>query len=281
MSVVAERRSGRPAQGSTLRDGGARARHLAAIIEGNIIPRLLLAHGAPGTASTALERTNQRPLNIGEAEVARVADLSVAADAAPYLAYIDELVARGLRAPRLFVELIAPAARVLGRGWDVDRFDFVEVTLGLWRLQETVRRHAGPGPCGGGGGRSILIASYPGEQHSLGAIMLDEAFTRGGWDTSLMIDARRAGLLAHASTRPFDVIALSVTCLEHLPTLGATIAALRQVTRLADVRVIAGGCALAGRDAFALDAGADATSADAEGAVAAAERLVVARLGTN
>jgi hypothetical protein len=39
----------------------------------------------------------------------------------------------------VFIDLLAPSARRLGQHWEDDDCDFVDVTMGLWRLQEVMR----------------------------------------------------------------------------------------------------------------------------------------------
>ena len=111
-----------------------------------------------------------------------------------------EALRRARRDPAaLCLDLLAPAARWLGKAWEDDRCDFSTVTLGLMRLQHMVRdygrmltRDVRPTAQG----RRILLANPPGEQHSFGRDMLAGFFRRAGWD---VWDARRA---ARANSSP-------------------------------------------------------------------------------
>ena len=60
------------------------------------------------------------------------------------------------------VDLLAPAARLLGEYWEDDRCDFVDVTMGLWRLQEVVHEIAARAPADrAAGGRRALARCSP------------------------------------------------------------------------------------------------------------------------
>jgi methanogenic corrinoid protein MtbC1 len=71
-----------------------------------------------------------------------------------------------------------------------------------------------------------------------------------------------------------DLLALSVALTTQLPTLQATVEAVRQSRQGASVKILAGGGALAGWGDLAARFGADAYALDAVEAVAVGNRLV-------
>ena len=134
---------------------------------------------------------------ITSAEVADLVPLALQVEADELLAHVDRILRRGVPVTTLLVDLLAPAARLLGEYWEEDRCDFVDVTMGLWRLQEVVHEVAAPARMArrGNRGRRALFASMPGDQHSFGAVVIDEVFSREGWMTDRLSDGVTADLL--------------------------------------------------------------------------------------
>ena len=250
---------------------------LARVIETDIIPRLLLAHhnldALPPASAVA-----------GADVPAHVADQFAAAtlteEAGALLARVEALMAGGVSVETIFLRLLSPAARRLGGWWDEDACDFVDVTMGLWRLQEIVHALAammpGVAPIEGAE-RRALFAPAPGEQHGLGAVIVEEFFRRAGWQTwsAPALDADE--LVALASGRAFDVIGLTVSVERHVLPLESTIARVRGASCNPDVVIMVGGRIFTDRPGLAVDVGADGTAADGQLAVALAEALVAKR----
>lgn len=234
------------------------------------IARLLVsceqfAGGSPGTEA-----------KISELEVAAFAPLAVALEAHELLAEVEGYLAQGLSAERIFIELLAPAARHLGSEWTADRIDFLDVTMGLWRLQEVLREvaaRAGPGTPPSADRRS-LFSPFPGDQHSFGAAMIDECFTRAGWSSDLLTEPTRALLLARVAATDYDLVGLTVSCDCHIGQLPSLIVAVRNVSRNPNVRLLLGGRVLIDDPDLAQRSGADGTAATALEALDLADRLL-------
>lgn len=217
---------------------------------------------------------------IGEEEIAAFAPLAVSLEAYELLAEVDTYLVRGFSTERVFVELLAPAARYLGAEWTADRLDFLDVTMALWRLQEVLREVAARS------GRNIvpslsrrvLFSPFPGDQHSFGAAMIDECFTRAGWNSDLLIEPTRPSLLARVAGAHYDIIGLTVSCDCHIAPLSSLIVAVRNVSRNPHLQVMLGGRVLIEDPDLAQRAGADGTAATAIDALALAERLTASSL---
>ncbi len=99
-------------------------------------------------------------------------------------AHLDALRAGGMSAEAVITEVLSATARHLGVMWEQDRCTFVDVTLGLSRLQQLLRIY-GPAfeaePALQGSGRRLLLAVVPGEQHTFGLAIVEEFFRRAGW----------------------------------------------------------------------------------------------------
>jgi methanogenic corrinoid protein MtbC1 len=254
---------------------------LARLIEGDIIPRLLLNHRDNLMSMTT-------PINTDSADIpAAVADEFAAAtlteEVAPLLARVESLMARGASVEAIYLHLLAPAARRLGSWWDEDACDFVDVTMGLWRLQEIVTALAAliPGVAVlDSAERRALFSPAPGEQHGLGAIIVEEFFRRAGWQTWSAPALDEDELIALVAGREFDIVGLTVSVQRHAPPLERTINALRRASRNPDVRVLVGGRVFTDQPQLAEQIGADGTAADGQLAVALAEKLMMERSHT-
>ena len=160
------------------------------------------------------------------------------------------------------------------------RCDFVDVTMGLWRLQEVIHEIAARVPADrlhAAGGHRALFASMPGDQHNFGTVVIDELFRRGGWVTDRMSGAETSDLLRRVDDEWFDMIGLTISCDAHIATLTSFIAALRNVSRNPRVCVMVGGRIFSADPALAAHVGADGTARDAKLALQVATALVRTR----
>lgn len=249
----------------------ASAGSLSTVIAHEIIPRLV-ALGA-SDADAALRAGD----HVRQADRDAFFPLSVTAEADVLLDFVDAMVARGVTAESILLDLLAPAARHLGKLWEEDRCDFVDVTMGLWRLQEVSHELADRVPHGRSEPRGrALFAPLPGDQHSFGAVLLDEIFARGGWDSQRLGLVSRDELLARVAAEPFDLIGLTVTCDCHMGAVSSTIAALRNLSCNSQLRVLVGGRVFGESPGRAIEVGADGTAPDARAALRVANALMSA-----
>lgn len=247
---------------------------LARVIEIDIIPRLLLAHrDQVGPIALSVQPAASIPPGYAD----QFAAATLTEEVAPLLARAEALMAGGVTVETVYLELLAPAARRLGAWWDEDACDFVDVTMGLWRIQEIVHALSalipGIAPVEGAA-RRALFAPAPGEQHGLGAIIVEEFFRRAGWQTWSAPALDEDELVALAAGRVFEIVGLTVSVHNHLPTLPRTIAAVRRASRNPDVVILVGGRVFVERPGLAEEVGADGTAADGRLAVTLAETLL-------
>lgn len=247
---------------------------LRRLVEAEIIPRLLLAHrGEAGLLQTIGTDAGK----IDGKTARHFATAALHQEAYGLLVEVDALIARGSSVEAIFLEVLAPAARHLGTMWDQDAVDFVDVTMALWRLQEIVHELAARMPGAAerrGGERRALFASMPGEQHGFGSLMVEEFFRRAGWTTSSEPGASEAELIAAVGTRWFEIVGLTVSLAENLARLPDLIARLRAASRNPRLGIMVGGGVFVAHPDWATGCGADATAADARGAVLVAETLL-------
>ncbi len=249
---------------------------LAGIVERQMIPRLMLAHSHDEFA-TPIEGPDS--IDPDYADAFAVSVLHWEADRA--LREVEELVKRGHDTQTIFLDLLAPAARKLGELWEEDECDFIDVTMGLWRLQEVMREiaaYAEPIRRALRAPARALFTPMPGDQHGFGAQMIDEVFARAGWESEVLVDPHRRELLTTLSQKSFDLVGLTLTNDTPISALQSLIRAIRTVSANSACRIMIGGRMVNSNPGIAQEAGADGTATDAFAALEMAE-LMVAEAG--
>ena len=258
------------------RDSGDSHSALLRTIEGEVIPRLILAHRCVPGGNRCDDHSS--PLRPGSAEVFELAGIILRGNTAEALAYLRGLQTLGMDTETLYLELLAPVARHLGLRWEDERSDFVEVTLGLRRLQDLAHQlsdaNFGPPPAKSKPGRRALLVALPGEQHVFGAQLVGEFLRRAGWDTWDAPGAAEAEILSLVGREWFAVIGFSVGTPAQLPALTVLIRKVRRAALNRDVRIMAGGLPFIGHPERVVKVGADATAVDGRDAVERAEHLL-------
>lgn len=271
--------------------GSAEARHLASsgqeeflsllsdVVRRSIVPNLVTANRVIGEDMKQAEITagsswhdggfnagrGERDVNfvgnhVRMADVARFVRLlrSTGVDAAPAL--IEVLLSRGIRRSQLYLDLLGPAARMVGDMWMDDECSFTDVTMVVGRLHNILHTLRGDErvPAAVQNTPSILLSVAPGEQHSLGIAIVDAVFQDAGWSTTLSHTNDAEVLLEQIFARPLDAVGLSLSNELLTDVLGATIMRIRAASANRDLVVLVGGPAFAGRPQLAIDIGADA-----------------------
>ncbi|MEE4537750.1 MAG: cobalamin-dependent protein [Erythrobacter sp.] len=241
------------------------------IIEGEIIPRLMMAH-----AAKLADRSEG--FVITQSEVERFADLPRHYEAADIVREIEGFLDKGASIEAVLIDLLAPAARHLGELWENDEADFIEVTMALWRLEEGMRSVCERSPVIRPGGDDTtgraLFASMPGDQHAFGTAMVEEVFAHAGWRTAALARPQRTELLDLISREPFDIVGLTLT--RSCPSGSVTnlVTAMRKVSANPHMHILIGGHMINQNPEIVAETGADGTGADARAALDVARALV-------
>jgi MerR family transcriptional regulator, light-induced transcriptional regulator len=250
---------------------------LTLFIRKQVIPRLAVAHGL----TQAAESEPSRPAKPSIELLTAFADLAVNEEATAVAAFVEDLVAQGVPIESVYLDWIAPAARQMGCDWESDRCDFSQVTIGMWKLQQVLHllspsflKDSVPGKSP----RRALLASVPGEQHTLGLFMISEFFRRAGWDVWSELPSDYEDIIGRARGEWFDLVGLSVGGDLKLEALSHAVTSLRRASRNSDVVVMVGGPVVITNPEIALTVGADLAARDARQAVAQAECAVAARV---
>ncbi|MGE3780586.1 MAG: B12-binding domain-containing protein [Pirellulaceae bacterium] len=273
--------AGRHQDRTSATDGGETRRRtehrisvLAKTIENEIIPRLLIAH----TRLTRAEILDARDdLTTSVDDVDQLSSIVLEGDSVLACAYVADLRERGVALEHLFLELLAPTARHLGKLWESDHCSFADVTIGLGVLQ-LVLRELGPvfeheldaPPLE----RRLLLIPANSERHTFGLSMVEEFFRRAGWDVLGGPTLDCGAQLKILKREDIDVVGFSIngeTCLDRLVS---DIRDVRQASRNRQVVVMVGGSLINSQPELVALVGADATAADGREAVTRAGELV-------
>ena len=218
------------------------------------------------------------PGAIPEDRALAFAELPLSLEASDLVKEIKVLLDEGFTIDTIYDDLLAPAARWLGEKWEQDACDFVDVTMGLWRLHEVMRVIASDvSPAiqaDGPAEKRAVFIPMPGDQHFMGPQMLEDVFTRAGWDACSLAEPRRGDILGLLGKESFDLVGLTLS--RDCPSASARnlISAMRLASRNPEISVLVGGRMINQNPAVVAEVGADGTGADARTALVVAERLV-------
>ena len=246
---------------------------LSKVIAEQVVPRLLALHeqarGAED-ASAALPRT---------ADIEELAKLVLGSNDEEAAGFILGLKDGGVSLDSLHMELLEPTARHLGELWNQDRIDFVDVTLGVARLQRLVHVFEGLDDIPDyDEKRKVLLATAPGEQHSLGSTIVQKFLRAAGWHVWTCATPRLEDAADIAAKEWFGVVGFSLSSDLHLDSLSQIIARVRQMSLNPKVGIMVGGSAIARNPDWVEAIGADGTAANGPAAVILAKKLLAAGL---
>ena len=214
-------------------------RSMRMVLESQIIPRLVNAHRT-GEHLAAISSASQ-PI---DQEIAAFAGLCAAGKREEAALLIERLRSNGLDHEAVFVDLITPAARLLGWQWEDDRLGFTEVTVGLVLMHEVVHGmgyeyHDGPQTAGGV--KRVMLACAPGSQHVLGLAIVAEFFRKAGWQVVLEVSPSRTELCHAVRNEWFDLVGVSVALDSQLDALCDLVDSLKTASRNPTTPVLLGG----------------------------------------
>jgi methylmalonyl-CoA mutase cobalamin-binding subunit len=185
-----------------------------------VLPRMLAAHrkDAP-CAATA----------ISEADVGLLLSHVTTADPALAETLVTALRLRGVSRTDVLLNLFAVVARRLSSRWLRNECAFADVTLAIGRLRRLIRSESMPEPplAAERGGR-ILVASLPGDQHAIGAAILEDLFRSAGWDTAAWPGPDATALERMATAASFDLIGIPICDAERLDPVPSLAERLRR-----------------------------------------------------
>lgn len=239
---------------------------LSRVVELEIIPRLMLMH----SGQPLRERLPLPVLVLTDEHVHTLARLSAEGDADSAGSYVRALLDAGASQDQVFLDLLAPCARWLGQLWEEDRYNFSQVTIALWRLQQVLHEQGSrfnslSRPASDS--HRALLAAVPGAQHTFGVVMAAEFFSRAGWDVECEPKPSWPELQARLSGSWFDMFGLSISTGDSIPRVASAILDMREASANPLIFVMVGGPMAALMPDLAALCGADAMASDARSAV--------------
>jgi methylmalonyl-CoA mutase cobalamin-binding domain/chain len=254
-------------------DVSDRQARLARLVSHEIVPRLLHLHAEAVPEAPPVHAVIEA-LAPSSADISGLADIVLGTDLKAAVAYIVMLRDRGLSLETLFLELLEPTARRLGAMWDNDECDFIDVTLGVARLQKLLaifnETHKVPALATR---RRVLMAMTPGDQHSFGVTMVEQFLSAAGWQVECAIAVTADEIVETARSKWFAVLGLTAGSAGQLGLLSELIPRLRARSRNERIGIMVGGPMFTADPRLAREVGADATACNAASAVLVAQKL--------
>jgi methanogenic corrinoid protein MtbC1 len=272
------------------------------LLLGEIVPRLARSKSppSPGVQSTTSIRSPSRLQAPGERRSAgadaeppspsfrlpiqhpalALSRLAVAGNLRAAADLLDRQRLDGRSVADILLDVIQPAARELGRGWDSDELSFSDVTVGIGAMRrlmaeqmdrETARAvptgFAAQAPC-------ALFATLPGCQHRLGVIMVSAIFEIAGWRSSVADDQPADRLLARVREQRPSLFGLSIGSDFEIDAAAEFILRARDVSDGFNPVIMVGGPVVYARPHRVGAIGADIVCCDARDALKSAARYL-------
>ncbi len=249
------------------------AADLARMVEAEIIPRLMLVHRE---APPAPEADVQDP-RLGPGTTESFTRMVLSEEPESLIAFVGSLLQSGVPMETVYVDLMIPAARLLGDYWLDDSVSFADVTIGLGRLQQVVRTLRWQSPQAYGpdhSAPSALFAPTPSEQHTFGLFIIEESFRRAGWRTWIETSGFQEDTVDMVRHHWFDLIGLSAHAEDQAEEVASTIAAARKASRNRGLFVLVGGRLFIENPELVSAVGADATAPNGGEALLVADKAI-------
>jgi methanogenic corrinoid protein MtbC1 len=181
----------------------------------------------------------------------------------------------GRSASDLYLRVLQPALEELGRMWVLGEINVAEEHFATATTRLVMTQLHARDVCRAGNGKTLVAAAVVGNQHDLGVQMVADMFETDGWRVIQLGSNVPAEDLAQAvEFYEADLVALSVSLVTQLPALEETVSAIRASRQGAAVKILVGGCGLAGNPDLAKSQGAHGFAANAIEAVARGRELV-------
>lgn len=228
---------------------------LSAITADYTVHHLLKLHGQLAAANASA------PVP-GAADVRALAKLVLGPQDDSAASLLLGLKDRGVSLDDLYSLLLGPTATYLGDLWEQDKIDFVDVTLGVARLQRLViafeqldRITDREDKC------RVLIVGAPGEQHSFGHAIVQRFFRSNGWQVWTCVTSQTEDVARIAAEHWFGIVGFSLSDDTHFKDLNRAIRRIRSASLNRNVGIIVGGSSISRNPDWVAELGADGTVA--------------------
>ena len=192
-------------------------------------------------------------------EVKDLLDALTMPDDAIYQQLLLNTIASGCTSDDLIDQTIPDLARRLGDGWSADTLSFADVSIGVSRLQKTVRQHGALKEVDGLKhplGRRVLLILPETEQHSLGTFIVANQMRRLGVWVQLALGQKHDQIKTLVKDQGFAMIGVSVGGPQTRDHVSELTTILRETGTNAPI-ILGGADAIKDPDISAADLGAD------------------------
>jgi methanogenic corrinoid protein MtbC1 len=258
------------------KDGSLLAQRLAGIagiVESQVVPRLVESYRAEAVSivepDVILPEADARTIE-------RLADLAVT-DGQAARDFVRALHDKGLPIEAIYMNVLAPTARLLGKYWETDQRHFADVTIGVGVLQQMLHDFETAFQADAKAwqpGLRVLLMPAPDEQHTFGLFMIGEFMRRAGWDcwTGPLPPERELKLLIKSGE--FSVVGFSASSDSRLGDLAETIALVRRLSKDKPLCIMVGGYIFSERPSLVEEVGADGTANSVKDALKLAHGMI-------
>jgi methanogenic corrinoid protein MtbC1 len=226
---------------------------------------------APAEAPDATELDPQRPTDRLALEYLQKI---LEGNAAEAVSLVSRAVSDGLSPQALYMQVLLPAQREVGRLWHAGELSVAEehmVTAVTQRAMAVVISQAVPAPANG---RTAVVAAVSGNVHDIGLRALADMYQLAGWRVIYAgSDVPMLDLPALLSFYLADLLMLGATLATHIPRIEQAIASIRERCER-PVRILVGGAAFDDAPEVWSRIGSDGYAAGIDEALAFGEQLV-------
>lgn len=263
----------------------SRAHDILDVVEHELIPRLLMlevvGEAQSHAAGLSVQPASQAQPDQVSPQAHRLALLTLESKLPDCERYLQTLRDQGVSLETIFLDVLQPAARILGSRWKEDSCSFVDVTTGLWQLQQIFHRLLHDFQQEPSNGRTIEFSDFsprpsaffctpPSAKHRLGVQMVSAFFCRAGWQTALSFGETVGQIGAEAQRYAPDLLGISLSCEQDMREAPAFILALKQATTKTNPILMIGGPGPLLFPELALACQADVIAGDAPHALSSA-----------
>ncbi|NVE95774.1 cobalamin B12-binding domain-containing protein [Altererythrobacter lutimaris] len=254
-------------------DIAERQSRLVRFVSGEVVPKLIRLHTEVVPDAPPLEALI-RVLKPNKADISDFAEILLGDDLEAAANYVTIMRDRGLSIEVLYTELLEPTARFLGKMWERDECDFIDVTIGVGRLQTLLSIfHETYSLPKLKSKRHVLMAAAPGNQHVFGVSIIEELLASGGWRVQTDHSGEANQIKSAVRNDWFAVVGLTVGSDLQIEDLKSFIGDVRRASQHGAIGVMVGGSMFTEDPSLAVQVGADATAPNAPAAVLAAQKL--------
>lgn len=259
---------GATAQKSTAGLQGPNRDHLASVIVDKILPQLHLLHHDL-SASEAEKAFSRR-------QIVDFSEILIGDDGRAVQQYLQEMRDCGHSEETLFLGLMSESARYLGALWEDDSRTFIEVTIGMARLQRVLCEfNAAFAPTCADGRQRVLLCALAGERHDFGLDMVACFMRHAAWEVDLLKECKAQDVANAVAHERFAIVGLTLSAGSGLEALCRAIQAARAASINPAIGVLVGGPLFRANPDLVTQVGADAMATDAASARLLAKRLLL------